>query len=86
MGKQLLTPENQVITVEVPKKEGLTEPTEAELLAIRSEVMASDVEAYQDNTVSEPLIPADIKLKGSPVKRPHTTRISERPNGFSRTV
>lgn len=84
--KQLLTPENQVITVEVQKKEGLTEPTEAELLAIRSEVMASDVEAYQDNTVSEPLIPADIKLKGSPVKRPHTTRISERPNGFSRTV
>ena len=69
MGKQLLTPENQVITVEVPKKEGLTEPTEAELLAIRSEVMASDVEAYQDNTVSEPLIPADIKLKGSPVKK-----------------
>ena len=67
--KQLLTPENQVITVEVPKKEGLTEPTEAELLAIRSEVMASDVEAYQDNTVSEPLIPADIKLKGSPVKK-----------------
>lgn len=67
--KQLLTPENQVITVEVPKKEGLTEPTEAELLAIRSEVMASNVEAYQDNTVSEPLIPADIKLKGSPVKK-----------------
>ena len=24
--KQLLTPENQVITVEVPKKEGLTKP------------------------------------------------------------
>ena len=46
-----------------------TEPTEAELLAIRSEVMASNVEAYQDNTVSEPLIPADIKLKGSPVKK-----------------
>ena len=67
--KQLLTPENQVITVEVPQKEGLAEPTEAELLAIRSEVMTSDVEAYQDNTVSEPLIPADIKLKGSPVKK-----------------
>ena len=31
--------------------------------------MASNVEAYQDNTVSEPLIPADIKLKGSPVKK-----------------
>lgn len=72
--KQLLTPENQVITVEVPKKEGLTEPTEAELLAIRSEVMASDVEAYQDNTVSEPLIPADIKLKGSPVKKDRIQR------------
>lgn len=67
--QQLLTPENQVITVEVPKKEGLADPTEAELLAIRSEVMASDVEAYQDNTVSEPLIPAGIKLKGSPVKK-----------------
>lgn len=67
--KQLLTPENQVITVEVPKKEGLAEPTEAELLSIRSEVMASDVEAYEDNTVSEPLIPADVKLKGSTIKK-----------------
>ena len=84
--KQLLTPENQVITVEVPKKEGLTEPTEAELLAIRSEVMASNVEAYQDNTVSEPLIPADIKLKGSPVKKTAYNEDLGRPNGFSRTV
>lgn len=66
--KQLITPANQVITVVAPKKEGLINPTEADILKVRSEVMASEITAYEDTAVTEPLIPANAKLKGSAVK------------------
>ena len=67
--QQQLTPTNQVIVVTAPEKEGLAAPTEAELLAIREKVMSSEVEAYEDNVVKEPLIPEGTELKGSPVKK-----------------
>ncbi len=67
--QNLVLPQNQVITIDVPLKEGLAVPTEAEVLAIRAEAMAAEVEAYEDNVSDEPLIPAKTKLKGSPVKK-----------------
>ncbi len=66
--KQTITPNNQVIVVNAPVKEGLAAPTEAELLAIREKVSQSEVTAYEDNIVKEPLIAENIVLKGSPVK------------------
>ena len=66
---QMVRPnENLVILARSPKKEGVAVPTEADLLAIKAEVEASDIAPYQDNTVIEPLIDPAAKLKGSAVK------------------
>lgn len=67
--QQTITPSNQVIVVNAPEKEGIATPTAEELLAIRDRVMNSEVEAYEDNTVKEPLIPEGTVLKGSKVKK-----------------
>ncbi len=67
MAQQFITPTNQVITVTAPEKEGVVNPTEAELLAIREAVTNAELQAYEDNVVKEPLIPADVQLAGSPV-------------------
>ena len=64
----IATPDqNLVILARSPKKEGVTIPTEAELLAIIDEVKAMELEPYADNTVIEPLIDPATKLKGSKV-------------------
>ena len=64
-----ITDHNQVLIVNVPKKEGLVNPTEAQLKEVLAKVKAADIAPYADNTVKEPLIPADAKLKGSKVKK-----------------
>ena len=65
---QMVTPnENLVILVRSPKKEGVEIVSEEEIKAIMAEVEASEVEAYKDNTVIEPLIDPATKLKGSKV-------------------
>ena len=66
---QYVTDHNQVLVVNAPKREGLVNPTEAQLLEVLAKVKAANIEAYADNTVKEPLIPADAKLKGSAVKK-----------------
>ena len=60
--------QNLVILARSPKKEGVVVPTAEELLAIKAEVEASDIEPYKDNTVIEPLIAKNVKLKGSTAK------------------
>ncbi len=67
--KQLISDKNQVIIVNAPQKEGVAVPTEEEILAIRSKVAQSEVEAYKDDVVKEPLISEGTVLKGSPVKK-----------------
>ena len=67
--QQTITPTNQVIVVTAPEKEGLATPTSGELLAIRERVMNSEIEAYEDDVVKEPLIPEGTELKGSKVKK-----------------
>ena len=71
VAQQLITPTNQVIVVNAPEKEGVSNPSEAELLSIRERVAAAELEPYEDNTVKEPLIPAEVELKGSPVVATH---------------
>ena len=67
--QRYITPQNQVIIVNAPKKEGVVNPTEADIKAIREKVMNAEVAPYADKTVKEPLIAADKKLKGSTVKK-----------------
>ena len=65
---QMVAPnQNLVILARSPKKEGLAIPTEEDIRAIIAEVAAAEVEPYADNTVIEPLIGAEVKLKGSKV-------------------
>ncbi|MEG2614678.1 MAG: pitrilysin family protein, partial [Alistipes sp.] len=65
---QLIQPKNWVVTLNAPEKEGLVNPTAEELLSIIAKVQGSEIKAYEDNTVKEPLI-ANLKaLKGSAVK------------------
>lgn len=75
VAQQFITPTNQVIFVSAPEKEGIVNPTAEELLAIRDKVMSSEVEAYEDNVVKEPLIPEGTELKGSPVKETTTDEV-----------
>ena len=67
--QQVIYPRNQVIVVTAPEKEGIVNPTAEELLAIREKVANAEIEAYEDNTVKEPLIPEGTVLKGPPVKK-----------------
>lgn len=67
--KQYLTDHNQVYIIQAPEKEGAAVPTEEEILAIRKKVMESEVEAYKDDVVKEPLIGEEVVLAGSPVKK-----------------
>ena len=67
--KETIQPTNQVIVITAPEKEGIANPTEEEILAIREKVTASEIEAYEDDVVKEPLIPKGTQLKGSPVKK-----------------
>ncbi len=72
--QQTITDQNQVIVVNAPEKEGIATPTAEELLAIRERVMNSEIEAYEDDVVKEPLIPEGTPLKGSKVKK---TKVDE---------
>lgn len=67
--QQIITPTNQVIVITAPEKEGVVNPTAEQILAIREKVAGSEVEAYEDTTVKEPLIPEGTQLNGSPVKK-----------------
>ena len=67
--QQVLTPHNQIFAITAPEKEGIVNPTEAEVLAIREKVSKMELQPYEDNIVKEPLIPEGTVLKGSPVKK-----------------
>ncbi len=64
-----ITDHNRVVTVTAPVKEGVANPTEADILNAMAKVAASEIAPFADNTVKEPLIPADKVLKGSPIKK-----------------
>lgn len=68
LAKQLIVPENRVITVTAPQKEGVTTPTAEELIAIMAKVTTDEMSAHEDNVVREPLIAEGTVFKGSKVK------------------
>jgi zinc protease len=67
-------PDNQVIIITAPEKEGVSVPTEAEVNAVIEKVRTAEIEAPVDNTVKEPLIPEGTKLKGSKVSKTATDK------------
>ncbi len=64
-----ITDHNNVVIVNAPKKEGVANPTEELILEVMAKVKGSQIDPYQDNTVKEPLIAPNAKLKGSKVKK-----------------
>ena len=64
---KIITPNNQVILIQQQKKEGKTLPTEQETLAVVTDVLNRQYEAYIDETITEPLI-ANLPSEGRIVK------------------
>ncbi len=64
---QLLTDENIIVLFNGPEKEGLANPTEADLLGVLTAVKNAEIEANVEESVNEPLISGE--LKGSKVKK-----------------
>ena len=64
---QLLPAENIVITYKGPEKEGLVNPTEADLLGVLEAVAAAEIEANVEETANEPFV-NEKALKGAAVK------------------
>lgn len=75
LASKLITPTNQVVIVNAPEREGLVNPTEAEILSIIQKVAGAKIEPYKDNVVKEPLIAEGVELKGSPVVK---TKLNEK--------
>ncbi len=55
--KQLVTPDNRVLLALLPEKEGTVYPTEEQFAQALTSVDAEEIEAFVDETKSEPLIP-----------------------------
>ena len=66
---QYITDHNNVVIANAPKKDGVVNPTQEEILNIMATVKAAQIDPYQDNTVKEPLIANPAALKGSKVKK-----------------
>ena len=64
---QLLPSENIVITYQGPEKEGLANPTEAELTGVLEAVSAAEIEANEEENLNEPFL-NESALKGAAVK------------------
>lgn len=56
LAAQLISDENMFISFAAPEKKGAVYPTEAELLTVVNTVSSSEIEAYADQTVDEPLM------------------------------
>lgn len=66
--KELVTPDNRVVTVMLPEKEGIKVPTEAQLIEALAAVDAEDIAPFVDEVKAEPLIPA-LPAPGKIVKK-----------------
>ena len=64
---QIIPEDNLIILYNGPEKEGLTNPTEQELLTVLKTVAEADIQANVEEVVNEPLVGQE--LKGSAVKK-----------------
>ena len=65
---QAITNENFVVLYKAPEREGLSHPTEAELLSIIEEVKASEISAPVEEGASEPLLD-EAAIKAGKIKK-----------------
>ncbi len=56
VAKQLITENNVIITLMAPQKEGLTLPTQEEILAAYNQVKSENIEVYVDKVITKPLV------------------------------
>ena len=68
--KEMITDHNMIVLYNGPEKEGLANPTEAELAAVIAEMKTVEIEANVEENINEPLI--STELKGSAVKKTET--------------
>ena len=61
LAKELLSGENLFIAIFAPEKEGLTNPTEAELLAAYNEAWNADVKPLEGESIDRPLVEKEPK-------------------------
>lgn len=71
---QLITEDNNVITITGPEKEGFSLPTEDEVKDIIKSVKAEDIEGYMEEIITEPLI-SNIPEAGKIVKEEQDTTL-----------
>ena len=67
MLSQLTGPDNMVVVCMLPDKEGVSYPSEEELLSALRAVEAEDIPPYQDDAVDEPLV-SELPTPGRVVK------------------
>ena len=68
IASSIITDNNMVVVYNGPEKEGVSHPTEEELLGVIAEVKASDIKPNEAQDFNKPLLDASA-LKGSPVKK-----------------
>ena len=68
IASSIITDNNMVVVYNGPEKEGVSHPTEEELLGVIAEVKASDIKPNEAQDFNKPLLDA-AALKGSPVKK-----------------
>ena len=69
---QLLPSDNIIITYQGPEKEGLANPTEAELAGVLAAVSEAEIEANAEENLNEPFLNPE-SLKGASVKKSKET-------------
>lgn len=62
-----LSDENRVVMVNAPEKEGFAVPTESDLMPVFQNVLAAEIEPYEDTTPEEPLM-AEVPAPGAVVE------------------
>jgi len=70
LARTFITDENRVVMTSSPEKEGLSNPTEAELSAVLSRIPSLSIEPYVDKIINEPLI-SELPQAGTLVSQKH---------------
>ncbi len=74
----ILTPENQVIVIDQPKKDGIAPASEKEMLSTLENALNAEYEAYVDEVITDPLIeklPKPGKIKAQSEGKFGTTEL-----------
>jgi len=68
IGQQVITPENRVVVLSSPKREGLIIPTAEDLQSIMDKVEGMELQAYEEEVSDEPIVDVAAIVPGKVVK------------------